>query len=136
RFWSMPGPVTALPHSQMVPASTGSSRLAQRSSVDLPEPEAPIRHTTSWVATDRSTPLSTSFGPNDLRSPSILIASAPSGLASPAPSGRVSPAPPFCPLMSSPRPAAAGGHPPSHRPAPPPPRPAGAAPGLPPPATL
>ena len=35
----------------MRPASTGSSRLTQRSSVDLPEPEAPIRQTTSCSAT-------------------------------------------------------------------------------------
>ena len=32
------------------PASIGSSRFTQRSSVDLPDPEAPIRHTTSCSA--------------------------------------------------------------------------------------
>ena len=41
----------------------------QRSSVDLPEPEAPIRQTTSCSPTARSIPRSTSCLPNDLRSP-------------------------------------------------------------------
>ena len=31
----------------IVPASIGSSRFTQRSSVDFPEPDAPIRQTTS-----------------------------------------------------------------------------------------
>ena len=61
RFWSMPGPVIRLPHSQTVPPLIGSSRLMHRSSVDLPDPDAPIRHTTSCEATARSMPLSTSF---------------------------------------------------------------------------
>ena len=42
----------------------------QRSSVDLPEPDAPIRHTTSCSATRQSIPRSTSFFPNDLCTPS------------------------------------------------------------------
>src|SRR5919108_2621151 len=54
----------------MRPASSGSSRFTHRSSVDLPEPEAPIRQTTSWFSSSRSIPRSTSFAPNDLRTPS------------------------------------------------------------------
>ncbi len=50
----------------MRPSSSGSSRFTQRSSVDLPEPEAPIMQTTSCSATARSIPRSTSFRPNDL----------------------------------------------------------------------
>ena len=38
------------PSTVIEPASTFSSRLMQRSSVDLPEPEAPIRQTTSCAA--------------------------------------------------------------------------------------
>ena len=38
------------------PASIGSSRLTQRSSVDLPEPDAPIRQITSCSSTTRSMP--------------------------------------------------------------------------------
>ena len=37
----------------------------QRSSVDLPEPEGPMMHTTSPFGTDRSMPRSTSSGPKD-----------------------------------------------------------------------
>ena len=53
------------------PSSTGSSRLMQRSSVDLPEPDAPIRQTTSCSATSRSMPRSTSCSPNALCRPSM-----------------------------------------------------------------
>ena len=67
----------AWPSSQIVPASTRSSRFTQRSSVDLPDPDAPIRQMTSCGATDRSMPRSTSFAPNDFRSPSIRSASGP-----------------------------------------------------------
>ncbi len=77
RFGSTSGPVTSWPHRLIRPESIGSSRFTQRSSVDLPDPDAPIRQTTSCVATDRSMPLSTSLVPNDLCSPSILIASSP-----------------------------------------------------------
>ena len=58
----------------IVPASIGSSRLMQRRSVDLPEPEAPIRQTTSCSPTTRSIPRSTSSLSNDLRSPSTRSA--------------------------------------------------------------
>ena len=50
----------------MLPLLIGSSRLMQRSSVDLPEPDAPIRQITSCSSTDRSMPFSTSSLPNDL----------------------------------------------------------------------
>ena len=40
------GPVTCSPSITISPRSTASSRFRQRSSVDLPEPEAPIRQTT------------------------------------------------------------------------------------------
>ena len=40
-----------------------SSRLMQRISVDLPEPEGPTTHTTSPEATSRSTPRSASCAP-------------------------------------------------------------------------
>ena len=39
--------VIVWPSMMIVPACTTSSRLRQRSSVDYPEPDAPIRHTTS-----------------------------------------------------------------------------------------
>ena len=60
------GAVISCPSTMIRPASIGSSRLMQRSSVDLPEPEAPIRHTTSCSATDRSIPCSTSRSPKRL----------------------------------------------------------------------
>ncbi len=46
-FTSTPGAVISSPSTTMRPASIGSSRLTHRSSVDLPEPEAPIRQITS-----------------------------------------------------------------------------------------
>ena len=45
------------------PPSTVSSRLMQRSSVDLPGPDAPMRHTTSCSLTDMSMPRSTQLSP-------------------------------------------------------------------------
>ena len=39
--------VISTPPTTIRPAWIGSSRLMQRSSVDLPEPDAPIRQTTS-----------------------------------------------------------------------------------------
>ena len=50
------GPVISSASSRIRPASIGSSRLMHRSSVDLPEPEAPIRQITSCGATARSMP--------------------------------------------------------------------------------
>eukprot|EP01133_Synstelium_polycarpum_P001902 gene1901-2182_t len=40
-----------------------NTALMQRSRVDLPEPDGPIRHTTSPLATSRSTPCSTRWVP-------------------------------------------------------------------------
>ena len=65
-FTSTPGAVISSPSTTMLPLSIGSSRLMQRSSVDLPEPDAPIRQITSCSSTDRSMPFSTSSLPNDL----------------------------------------------------------------------
>ena len=62
--------VISSPPRKIRPASSGSSRFTQRSSVDLPEPEAPIKQTTSWSSSSRSIPRSTSVAPNDLRTPS------------------------------------------------------------------
>ena len=68
--------VISSPPTTIRPASIGSSRLTQRSSVDLPEPDAPIRQTTSCSATSRSIPRSTSSLPNDLCRPSMRSAGA------------------------------------------------------------
>ena len=46
-FWSTPGAVISSPPRTIRPPSIGSSRLTQRSSVDFPDPEAPMRQTTS-----------------------------------------------------------------------------------------
>ena len=59
------------------------------------DPDAPIRHITSWVATVRSMPLSTSLAPNDLCSPSIRT-------ASPLATGSAA-------VIAQPRPGAGGG---------------------------
>ena len=48
----------------------------QRSSVDLPEPDAPIRQITSCSATARSIPFSTSSSSKRLCRPSMRTASA------------------------------------------------------------
>ncbi len=55
-----------MPSTKIRPDVGCSSRLTQRSSVDLPEPEGPITQTTSPVSTWKSMPLSTSWSPNDL----------------------------------------------------------------------
>ena len=69
RVGSTRGSVTSRPSSSTCPSSTVSSRLAQRSSVDLPDPEPPMRATTWCSATARSTPRSTTFSPNALTTP-------------------------------------------------------------------
>src|SRR5689334_16662069 len=66
------GSVISASPSQMSPSSTCSNRLRQRSRVDLPEPEAPMRQTTSPSETSRSMPLRTSVPLKDLRTPSAL----------------------------------------------------------------
>ena len=65
--------VEFLPSNQMWPESASSSKLMQRSSVDLPEPDAPMMHTTSPRLTSRSMPLSTCRSPKDFSSCSILM---------------------------------------------------------------
>ena len=72
-FMSTPAAVIPTPSTTIRPASIGSSRFTQRSRVDFPDPEAPIRQITSCSATARSMPRSTSSLPNDLRTPSSLI---------------------------------------------------------------
>ena len=74
-FTSTPGAVISSPWTTMRPSSIGSSRFTQRRSVDLPEPEAPIRQTTWCSSTARSIPFSTSALPNDLWRFSIVRAS-------------------------------------------------------------
>ena len=59
-------PVISLPSRKMRPSSGGSSRLMQRSSVDLPEPLGPITQTTSPRSTSRLTPRRTSSLPKRL----------------------------------------------------------------------
>ena len=74
RLTSTPGLEISSPSIVIRPASIGSSRLTQRSRVDLPEPDAPIRQTTSCWPTDRSIPRRTSSLPNDLWRPSMTTA--------------------------------------------------------------
>ena len=59
KFTSTAPSVMSSPKNAIRPRSTSSSRFTQRSSVDLPEPEAPIRQITSWGATAKSIPFST-----------------------------------------------------------------------------
>ena len=59
RLRSVSGSMRSLPSNQMWPLSATSRRLMQRRRVDLPEPEAPMMHTTSPRLTSRSMPLST-----------------------------------------------------------------------------
>ena len=65
--------IKSCPSNQMWPESASSSKLMQRSSVDLPEPDAPMMHTTSPRLTSRSMPLSTCRSPKDFSSCSILM---------------------------------------------------------------
>ena len=76
RSTATPSAVISSPTTTIRPASIGSSRLMQRRSVDLPEPDAPIRQTTSCSATVRSMPRRTCSDPNDLCNPSMRKASA------------------------------------------------------------
>ncbi len=63
RFTSTPSAVISSPSTKIRPASIGSSRFTHFSMVDLPEPDAPIRQSTSWAATSRSIPRRTSAFP-------------------------------------------------------------------------
>ena len=74
RLTSTPFAVISSPPMKIRPASIGSRRLMQRSSVDLPHPDAPMRQTTSCSATSRSIPRRTSRSPNDLWRPSMRSA--------------------------------------------------------------
>ena len=63
------GSVISVSSKKILPPVGSSSRLMQRSIVDLPEPDGPRMTTTSPFWTSRSTPLSTSSEPKDLCSP-------------------------------------------------------------------
>ncbi len=56
----------SMPSTRIEPEVGSSSRLQQRSSVDLPEPDGPMTNTSSRSLTCRSTPFSTASGPKDL----------------------------------------------------------------------
>ncbi|MNR40969.1 hypothetical protein D3C85_1593040 [compost metagenome] len=64
---------TGTPPMVMLPLSCGSSRLMARSSVDLPEPEAPMITLTSPVQNWVETSHSTGCGPKDLQTRSTTI---------------------------------------------------------------
>ena len=63
---STPRPLTRSPPRRITPSSMSSSALMHRRRVDLPLPDAPMRHTTWWGSTSRSTPRSTSLLPKRL----------------------------------------------------------------------
>src|SRR5580693_9867351 len=56
-----PGPVIGMPHIRLSPLVAGSKPAAIRSSVDLPQPEAPIRQMNSPFLTRRLAPRSASI---------------------------------------------------------------------------
>src|SRR3954468_4157929 len=66
RLMSTPGRVMSVPSTTTEPRGGSSSRLQQRSRVDLPEPEGPMMKTSSPCATARSMPFNTSRVPKDL----------------------------------------------------------------------
>src|SRR5207253_9652783 len=66
RLMSTSSRVMSVPSTTTEPLVGSSSRLQQRSSVDLPEPEGPMMKTSSPWATARSMPFSTSRVPKDL----------------------------------------------------------------------
>ena len=96
RLTSTPGVEMSSPATTIRPASIGSSRFTQRSSVDFPLPDAPIRQTTSCWARVRSIPERTSSCPNDLWTPSTNRAGAEAAGAEPEP-------PPAAVIERSPR---------------------------------
>src|SRR5262245_42910547 len=61
---SLPGLVTGLPDTVTSPAVGSSKPATMRSKVDLPQPEAPIRHTNSPCPIVRSTRASASISPS------------------------------------------------------------------------
>src|SRR3954468_14428762 len=66
RLMSTSARVMSVPSTMTTPLVGSSSRLQQRSSVDLPEPDGPMMKTSSPCATARSMPFSTSRVPKDL----------------------------------------------------------------------
>ena len=62
-FTRAPGAVISSSPRKIRPAVGISSRFRQRRSVDFPEPEGPMTHTTSPLATSRSTPSRTVWSP-------------------------------------------------------------------------
>jgi len=65
-FRSTPGPVMRVPSRNISPEFGSSSRLQQRSIVDLPDPEGPRTNTSSLRVTCKSIPLSIWSDPKDL----------------------------------------------------------------------
>src|ERR1700754_2015803 len=88
---STPGPVMRSPCTSISPSSIDSRPLIQRSSVDLPEPDGPIRHTTSCSPTVIARRLITGTSPydfemsrmsiNDMESPSSAAGTHTSAIA-------------------------------------------------------
>src|SRR5205823_8733921 len=71
RFRSTPRADSSTPSTRITPRVGSSSRLMQRRSVLLPEPDGPMTMMTSRGRTRRLTPFRTSRSPNDLCRPSI-----------------------------------------------------------------
>src|SRR3954465_3688773 len=69
RLMSTSARVRSVPSAATEPRVGSSSRLQQRRSVDLPEPDGPMMNTSSLGATARAMPFSTSRAPKDLCSP-------------------------------------------------------------------
>src|SRR6185295_10166545 len=65
RFTSTPGPEIRSSASLISPPWMVSSPLMQRSSVDFPQPDGPMRHTTWCSSTERLAPFSTASGPKN-----------------------------------------------------------------------
>ena len=63
---STSGSVTSTPPTNTFPDVGCSSRFTQRSSVDFPEPDGPMTHTTSLGPTRKSMPRAPPASPNDL----------------------------------------------------------------------
>ena len=81
-------PVTSSPATLISPSSAVSSPATRFSSVDLPQPEGPIRATNSPLATFRSTPRSARTGAFSaskvLRTPRMVSAAGPSFITPPS----------------------------------------------------
>ena len=64
--------VTSRPSNTTLPPLGSSSRLMQRSSVLLPEPDGPMMKTSSRSLTERSMPFKTSVAPKLFLRPAML----------------------------------------------------------------